>query len=165
MGIGNVIVSRKLPRDDLGVSVFLIDVYCLGVKDALFRVISELEYPRIVKRFKGMEVFQKTDPACARKLVEEAEAYGKQIGFDPHPDYKSARKIFGDIDASLCPSDFIFGKDGMPFFCSGPNDSPAKCRRIIDTLSKHFGPDGFHWTIGAGPEDLAELESLGYFDD
>lgn len=158
LGIGNVMVSRKLPDGDLELGAFLLDVHCLGVKDALYRVVSEVKYHDMVNRFEGHEEFQKIDPACARKLVEEAAGYAKQIGFDPHPDYKLARKIFGDIDPALCPDEFTFGRDGKPCFVSGPNDSPAKCNRIMATLTQRLGPDGFHYITDLDPEDWDEQE-------
>ncbi len=157
VGIGNVIVSRKLPNGDIGASFFLIDAYCLGVKSAFFQVMSATEYSRKKGRLGEVEKLGRVDPSCARKLVESSEAYAKQIGFDPHPDYRLARKIFGDIDAAICPTDFTFGKDGMPFFMSGPNDTPAKCKKIMDTLSRRFGPDGFHFTQVVS-EESTELQ-------
>jgi hypothetical protein len=44
----------------------------------------------------------------------------------------------------------VFGKDGKPFFMSGPYDTPARCRRIIDTLTRRCGPEGFHYTVAVG---------------
>jgi hypothetical protein len=159
IGIGNVIFSRKLPNGDIGTSFFLVDVYCLGVKNAFFQVMTGTEYLSNVRKFAGTEKLESVAPSCARKLVENAEADAKQIGFDPHPDYRSARKIFGDIDASVCATDFTFGKDGKPFFMPGLNDTPAECRNIIDTLSRRFGPDGFHF-LWAGAEEPACLGPL-----
>ncbi len=121
---------------------------------------SETEYLRKVGKLGGHEKLGTVNPSCARKLVENAEAYAKQIGFDPHPDYRLARKIFGDIDAAICPTDFTFGKDGMPFFVSGPHDTPAKCKKIMDTLSRCCGPDGFHYIIGVGAGGPTELQLL-----
>src|SRR5947209_19536193 len=44
MGIGEVLFGRKLPNGDVAASLFLLDVYCLGVKNAFFRVFSEYDY-------------------------------------------------------------------------------------------------------------------------
>ncbi len=43
-GIGTAIVSRKMPNFRLGIGVFLLDVWCLGVKNTYFSVLSEDEY-------------------------------------------------------------------------------------------------------------------------
>src|SRR5713101_8866677 len=44
MGLGNVIVSRKMPNGFIGAAFFLLDVFCLGVKDAFYDVMSPAEY-------------------------------------------------------------------------------------------------------------------------
>ena len=145
IGIGNVIVSRKMPNGFIGAAFFLVDVFCLGIKDTLYEVLSPAEYDYRVSSLQH-ETFRALHPTCARKLVEGAEAYARDLGFPPHPDYQRARQIFGDLDATVCPTHYVFGRDGKPFFLSGPYDTPAKCRRIIDTLTRHCGIDGFNFS-------------------
>jgi hypothetical protein len=149
LGLGSVIVSRRLPNGFIGAAVFLVDVFCLGIKDAFYSRLSPAAYAQRLAHLQ-YETFQPIEPACARKLVEEAEAYARDLGFPPHPDYQRARQIFGDLEATACPEHFIFGKDGKPFFMSGPSDTPARCRRILDTLTQRCGPDGFHFMVGGG---------------
>jgi hypothetical protein len=154
IGIGNVIVSRKLPNGFIGAAFFLVDVFCLGIKDAFYDVLSPAEYDYRVSGLEH-ETFRAIHPTCARKLVEGAEAYALDLGFNPHPDYQRTRQIFGDLDATACPTHYVFGKDGKPFFMSGPYDTPARCRHIIDTLTRRCGPEGFHFTVvGEAPLEL-----------
>jgi hypothetical protein len=155
-GIGEVIFSRKMPEGRIAMAGFLLDVFCLGVKDALFKVLSEPEYRALLSRWSEHQRFRPIDPTCARKLVEEAEAYARDLGLSPHPDYHTARKIFGDVDPSACRMRFEFGKDGKPLYASGPYDSLEKSRRIIEILTERCGPDGFHYLVGS-PE-VAELD-------
>src|SRR5688572_24860398 len=44
MGMGTLILSRKIGNGYIAVSTFLLDVFCLGVKDAMFTVITEWDY-------------------------------------------------------------------------------------------------------------------------
>jgi hypothetical protein len=81
-------------------------------------------------------------------LIEGAIKYANQFGFKPHQDYKVPKQIFGDIDPAACPRRFDYGRDGKPFYVSGPHDTPQKSRAILKTLSKQCGPDGFHYMIG-----------------
>lgn len=148
LGIGNVVIARKLPSQDVAVSIFLVDVYCLGVKNVAFAVTPLAEYERRLDGLRQRENLKRIDPSCARKLVEAAEAYAADLGFSPHKDYRIARLIFGDIDPEACPTEFEFGKDGKPFYMSGPNDSELKSRKIVDALMAKCGPDGFHYLIG-----------------
>ena len=150
MGIGSVVFSRELPGGEIAVVVFLLDVFCLGVKNTLVKVVPEDEYQSMLEQISQHETLASIDPACARKLVEAAEAYAADLGFRPHPDYLVGRMIFGDVDPDACPMSFTFGKDGKPFYASGPYDTLDKSRRIIDTLTRRCGPDGFHAMLRLG---------------
>ena len=90
---------------------------------------------------------QDMDPACVRKLVEDAQAYAKDLGFDPHADYHLSRQIFGDVDQEACSMSFQFGKDGKPFYISGPYDDP---RPVICTLERTAGRGNFEFLAVAG---------------
>ncbi len=155
-GMGSVWFSRRMADGRYAVSVFLIDAYCLGVKNALNALVQPDDYARRLETMRRSSPdYTREHPAYARKLVERAAAYAKDLGFDPHPDYKLARLIFGDVDASTCPAGFTFGREGKPFFFSGPNDTPKDQKRILQTLEKRCGPDGFDYLLGLGfPEEI-----------
>lgn len=146
-GIGTIIVSRKTQRNDILIAAFLVDIFCLGVKNAHIKLMSKEEYHFSLENIREQEDLKAIHPSCARKLVEGAEAYATELGISPHKDYQSARKIFGDIEKEVCPRSFEFGKNGKPFYLAGPYDSSAFSRRIVKTLMDKFGPDGFHYLL------------------
>lgn len=147
-GMGTVLIARKLPNGDISAGLFMLDVFCLGVKSAVFKGFSPQEYQQILRDIAQHEILEPVSPACARKLVEDCAAYACDLGFSPDPDYKQAKTIFGDIDPTACPETFVFGKDGKPFFINGPFDTPEKSRKIINQLTKKCGADGFHYVMG-----------------
>jgi hypothetical protein len=147
-GLGWVCLSRELPSGQVAFVVFLVDRYCLGVKDVQADVGGRYAYEdQIVSKARRDFTVREMSPAAVRKLVEGAVAYADALGLHPHPDYARARHIFGSIDAADCTEEFEFGKDGKPFFVAGPNDTPERCRRILKTLEEACGPDGFHYLI------------------
>ena len=151
LGIGYVIVARRVPDGLIAVSAFVVDVHCLGVKNALFKVSSEFEYENTVKpqlmRSSEEALFENIHQNCARKLIEGAVLYAKDLGFPPHRDYNDAQKIFGDIDINSCPIKYTYGKDGKPFYVRGPNESVSQAKRIVDKLSKKCGEGNFDYII------------------
>lgn len=169
-GIGNVLVSRQRAGGDVAAAMFLVDVFCLGVKDAYVNFGTRSHYfdnlyGKLLARYKLVLL----RPECARKLVEGAVRYASDLGLAPHPDYRAARQIFGEIDAAACGEEFVYGKDGKPFFVNGPNDSPARCRQIIDALTEHCGPGGFHYLTMIGHAEsgveLYDSDDLELLDD
>jgi hypothetical protein len=150
-GIGALLVSRQSEHGNVAFAVFLVDVFCLGVKDASCSILSRGEYDaKIYPYMFQREPVTHVSPEHARKLVESAVAYANYLGLPPHPDYSKARMIFGDIDASLYPEEFEFGKEGKPLFIAGPHDSLAKCRRILASLDDSVGRGNYNFVMQVG---------------
>lgn len=152
LGMGPVFLSRKMSSGEIVQGVFLLDVYCLGVKNAMFSVMSEPEYQEMVAIQPHYADTEAIHPACARKLVEQSVEYAASLGFKPHKDFAVARKVFADLDPDACPRTFEFGKDGRPFFIAGPEDSPTRCRRILATLTKNVGKGNFDFMMLDPPD-------------
>lgn len=151
-GIGNVVLTRQLPNEQLAIAAFLLDVYCLGVKDAFYRVIAKQDYDYYRQQLGG-DSLERVHPSCLRKLVEGAVQYARELGLAPDRDYAAAAQLFGNIEATACPVRYTYGgRDGKPLYIGGPNDSPARLHKIVDTLTRKLGPEGFHFVgaIGTG---------------
>lgn len=149
VGLGNVVLSRRLPDGDLAIAGFLTDLYCRGVKDAMFGVVSPSRYRALMAR---LGVMRRVAAPCARKLVEGAVAYARSLMLPPHPDYAVARRLFGDVDPGECAEDFHYGRDGRPFFVAGPRDTPARIRAVLRALEKSCGPDGYDTILPLNPD-------------
>lgn len=39
-GIGNLLIARRMPDDRLAIAAFLVDVFCLGVKNAFWKILA-----------------------------------------------------------------------------------------------------------------------------
>ena len=145
-GIGQLVLARTLPSGMVAASFFLLDVWCLGVKDAFFAVMTPQKFGDRKDELSRQQSFTDIDPSIARKLLHDAAIYAAGLGLAPSEDFAQAEAIFGDIPMAM--ETFPFGKNGKPFFISGPHDSPTRIRRILDTLAKRAGPDGFDFIAG-----------------
>jgi hypothetical protein len=152
-GIGSVIIARQIPNGEIAVGFFMLDSWCLGIKNAFLADLTEDEYQQKLQDVRFNEEIQPVSPAYARKLVEDCGVYAKDLGFSPHPDYKKAKRVFGNIDPGECTESFKFGKDGKPYYVSGPYDTPEKTHKILKTLEKNCGTDNYHYLSQLGPFD------------
>ncbi len=149
-GIGEVLLSRLTANGQVAFAAFLVDRYCLGVKDAFWNVLPRTVYrANIYDKIAARSGVTAMKPECARKLVEGAVRYASDLGLPPHPDYHAAKLIFGDIAAEACTEEFTYGKDGKPLFIAGPYDGPSRCRQVLRTLENHCGPQGHHFIVPA----------------
>jgi hypothetical protein len=137
-----------MPPTKMAMAAFLLDVYCLGAKNAFYAELDKEKFRELVDGIKeSAGPFVDTDPECARKIVEGAVDYAEQLGFAPHEDYPPAHALFGDIDAGSCSTAYAFGRDGKPCYIAGPHDNPARIRKILRTLTDRVGEENFHYVL------------------
>jgi hypothetical protein len=158
LGIGDVLFTRRLPGNQVAASLFLVDVFCLGVKNAMFVCLDEAVYERQIKaniiNNPAQGGLHPAEPACIRALVEGAVAYAADLGFSPHRDYRDAGKLFGRVDAASCSSRFEYGNDGKPFYVRGPRESISRAREIVEQLHRRCGADRYHYVIEGAPGEF-----------
>ncbi len=162
-GVGTVILTRKTGPHRVVLAGFLVDAYCLGVKDAFFRETEELQTETLLDGLELTAPFEAVDPSYARKLLRDAVAYARSLGLEPDADYAAIEPLFGDVAADACEVQFQFGFQGKPLYVPGPSELPTQIRRRIDQLGRRLGADGF---VFGAPEDVfGDLEGLDDEDE
>jgi hypothetical protein len=152
--VSTVVARRRRHRRSVTVCVYLLDAYCLGVKNAMGP--DDMD-DRALRRFID-QVFSgyhaPPEPApieLVRDLVLGAAEYAHGLGFAPHPDFEHARAHLGPWAA---PSAITFGCDGKPTYVEGPYDDS---QHVLRTLRRAVGGDGFHYTVALDVETYATL--------
>jgi hypothetical protein len=143
-GLVTVLVAVERGGSKVSVCGYLVDVYCLGVKNALGpHGLNRRKLPEFVHQY-----FSSYDeppvPApldLARDLVFGAVAYARELGFEPHPDFAAAAAY---LEPWTGPSAISFGLNGKPFFMSGPYDDAAS---VMKTLERTAGEGNFDFTV------------------
>ncbi len=139
-----VMVIRAMGASHYIFGVYLIDLQCLGVKQASYGAgLTRKQIDVMVMHYPG--VMDDFCIGCAQRLVNQAVAYAQNLGFDPHPDFEVARHVLGEKDEDCKERVFKFGgPDGKPLFMAGPEDDP---QAIIDKLTARLGKDGFSYIL------------------
>ena len=157
-GMRTVFAIRQT-RNGVVASVFLVDLFCLGIKDAFF--IKDFDMESFRGRYAEAEMTT-VSPEYALKLILDATAYARNIGFEPSSETGLCKLIFGNVDPTTCTEEFVFGRNGKPTYTNGPNDSPEKQRSILDTLQK-LGQGNYEFILGdaGGPQIFSEYAYHG----
>lgn len=79
-------------------------------------------------------------PALAHEIIYGSIEYAARFGFRPHRDFDLARRILDLPDTHPRSGEVEFGKDGKPFYMSGPYDNPDA---IIRQLTRTAGEGNF----------------------
>lgn len=146
-GFAIVMVSRKAGFNRLEVCTYLVDTWCLGVKDATGpRKVDPVTYREFVEyAYRPYESgTEAISLELAQAIVFGGIDYAAQLGFQPHRDFAPAKPHLGEWSGQ---PKLNFGRNGKPFYANGPYDDPLK---ILKTLREHVGEGNFDYMIGDG---------------
>lgn len=94
-------------------------------------------------------------PALAHEIIYGAIAYADRYGFKPQRDYRDSQHIL-DLPGEHPRSGRVeFGKDGKPFYVSGPYDNAD---RIIQQLTRTAGEGNFDYLMQIGGDEEVFLD-------
>jgi hypothetical protein len=143
-GLAGVVVARRERRHRVTACGYLVDTYCLGLKNCLgprsmgsgdldafvaFYFDAHGEPPMPV----GLDLVQ--------HLIFGAVEYARGLGFEPHPDFDL---VAGHLGEWTPPSAITFGRNGKPLYVQGPRDNAAS---IMATLNRGIGQGNYDYVL------------------
>lgn len=153
-GQARVLISRKKPGGRVAFGLFLVDLYCLGVKDVM--VEEDMPKSKYEQFMKPMMYFDEKPIRCDQKLghsiIYGSINYARSLGFEPHEDFEQAKYILMPEGETAIDPSVKFGKNGRPFYIQGPHDD---AEYILATLKK---------TVGDGNFDFLSQAEMGIND-
>jgi hypothetical protein len=96
IGMGTLVLTRGGTQDHLTLSSFLIDTFCLGIKDVMFQPIERDAFEMYMERMDAGSPMAAVDPGYARKLLRDLAVWSQSIGFAPHRDFTVVESVFGE---------------------------------------------------------------------
>ena len=145
-GLGLVMVTRSKGYNRFVAASYLIDYWCLGVKDAIPpRNCNDSQYKNLVQHsYSQFLGYEEINLEQAQALVWGAIAYAKTLGFEPHRDFEQSKAHLGESTSEI---GLKFGRKGKPCYVEGPYDNKMK---IINTLKNSVGDGNFDYLYGIG---------------
>lgn len=152
-GLMNIYVIRQHPQGSFTMGVYLIDTWCVGVKDAtwMFNVTSE-EINDLLFRV-GAILPQEITYAEAHNWVYGALAFAAEVGIKPHQDFSVAQYILEEDDDNVPLIEYEFGRNGR--YCLFSHGS-LEASHYLPALNKHLGPDGYDLIVSDSPHPYAD---------
>ncbi|MBW4513201.1 MAG: sigma-70 region 4 domain-containing protein, partial [Scytonematopsis contorta HA4267-MV1] len=103
-GLGLVVIAREGKYNELSICSYLLDLWCLGVKDSIApRKINRLKFKEFVE--KSFDAFpeppQEITISVAQGMIYSALEYADKLGFQPHRDFAESRLHLGDWNGEI----------------------------------------------------------------
>lgn len=145
-GLVEILLARQQPDGDICYGMFLIDKFCLGLKNTFAR--ANCSRTRYEDEF-HTHLFQHVTPTpcppeLAHQMIYASIEYATQFGFTPEKDFTLTQCLLAPRGELEEPYHLTFGKDAKPFFVAGPYDN---AKLILKQLERTAGPDNYHYLI------------------
>ena len=144
-GMATLVISKKMPSGKLIVATYLIDSYCLGLKDTFYKfALDEFGYSDFLDQLNEQQGMIKCDLNFAHNIIYGAIDYAQELGFTPNKDFKITEYL---LDSDLIDDgidELVFGMNGKPTFIAGPYDN---AKMIVSTLEKNVGTGNYEYII------------------
>jgi hypothetical protein len=146
-GMASIFVVRRKQSGKIIFGSYLIDIFCLGLKDTYFEVdFPEARFEDMIESASGEIGMEAVDPDLVFNIIYGGIEYAEDLGFEPHKDFKITEFLLPPVeDVPFIPVDF--GQNGRPYFYAGPHDNIPKIKAILD---KSVGPGAYGFMVRLG---------------
>jgi hypothetical protein len=149
-GMATIQVLGHAPGDRYGYAAFLVDNWCVGLKDAVGKAdMTRGEFEDLLAHWDGQHKMIRVDVAEARRLVAAGLRFGRQNGFRPPPHYDRWAAILGSVGDADSASLEGFGVDGNGHGLRYMGTVDFLRRRLVESTVEQFltRPD-VQWLMG-----------------
>jgi hypothetical protein len=146
-GMGTLVLARGNLGGGATVAIFLLDTFCLGVKEVVFETMQPEQLRLYVDHMDAASRMVPVEPAYALKLLVDLVHWSRELGFDPPRLFAAAERLFGDVAAQACETVFEFGQNGKPLYVAGPNDSAAVSKLRMQRLQERLGEGAYDYLV------------------
>ncbi len=152
-GICSILVSRKHSNGNLTSGVYLVDLYCLGVKEAecIFNQFP-IEYEDFKEDYFPEDFFGKIDYTLAHNIIHAGLEFASDYGFQACKEFNQrAQYILKEDTEDIELIEIECGKNDKPFIMVG-DDNRQEAERALKHLQNTLKPGDYHFS---------EMRSMG----
>ena len=142
-GEGSIIVSRLHTGGRVSIGMYLVDAYCLGLKDSFCRLrIEDYELEDIVSH--PNQKFRECSYEEAHNWIYGAIDWAEEAGIKPHKSWALTRYMLEEDTEDVPLLDLEFGHEGKHLLMA--NDQ-RELNYYLPLLEKNLGEGNYSWTV------------------
>lgn len=141
LGKGSIIVSRRHVNGNITCGIYLVDLFCTGVKDSFYlHNISKKEFEDVLDGMSEKEDLLEIEYALAHNIIFGSVRFAHIYKFKPHKSFTLTKNILEEEKADIEVINIPFGVDEMPAVVVSEQDPKTG---IIKQLNKLVGEGNY----------------------
>ena len=147
MGEGHVIVSRIHTGGRISVAVYLIDIWCVGVKDSFYELrMEDYEFSEMIGSYSlGLHECSYDE---AHNWIYGAIDFAEEAGIEPDKSFNLTQYMLEEDDDNIPLIEYEYGKDGKHTLVA---QSRLEASRYLPLLEKNLGKGNYDFILN--PDD------------
>ena len=153
-GEGHVVVSRLQKSGKISAAFYLVDIYCLGVKDSFYRLrLDEDEFEEMIDRMVPYNI-EECSYEVAHNWIYGAIAFAEEAGIKPDKSFNLTQYMLEEDTDEVPLIEYEYGRNGKHFLVA---KNKLEASRYLPSMKAHLG-DNFDVSIG-------EFDDFDDFDE
>ena len=154
IGEGFIIVTRLHTGGKISAVFYLVDTYCLGVKDSFYEMrCTTDEVKEILSQYENMRECSYEE---AHNMIYGAIEFAEEAGIEPHRSFRLTQYMLEEDTEDIPLIEYEFGKNGEHFLISEDYD---ELDRYFPTLKEHLG-ENFNYIVKDDGFDFPSEEEI-----
>jgi len=138
IGLGLVIVGRIHQSGKISIAFFLVDSFCLGVKDCGYKLyLKQDEIEDILNMFYNFD-FKPCSYEEAHNMIYGAVHFAEKGGVKPNENFELMKYFLAEDNAKIPHIAYKFGRNGEHYLCAKDKE---ELNRFLPLLQKALGKD------------------------
>ena len=141
-GEGHVIVTRRHTGGRVSLAMYLVDIYCLGVKDSFFRL--RLEEDELEEMLDRGPILRECSYEEAHNWVYGAIAWAEEAGIAPDKSFAITKYMLEEDTDDVPLIEYEFGYNGKHLLMANNN---LELSKYLPLMNKNLGEGNYAFTI------------------
>lgn len=157
MGEGYVIVTRKHIGGKISMAFYLVDIWCVGMKDSFYRLrMEDYEFEDIMDNY--IIEMRECSYDEAHNWIYGAVDFAEEAGIKPDKSFNITQYMLEEDDDNIPLIEYEFGKNGKHTLVT---HTRLEASRYLPLLEKNLGKGNFDYILDAHDADLEdELDDI-----
>lgn len=156
-GIAQIVVTRKRADGKFVVGVYLVDTFCMGVKEAFCKSdFDEEQLDGLLKRIATVDNIKEIPYVEAHNIIYGAIEFAGEADIPPIKEFTLAQYVLDEDNDDIPLIEYEFGKDGKYLLVCGPN---KRDKLFVKPLKEKLG-DKFDYVVPLDEDKVNTLIDL-----
>ncbi len=146
-GEGHVIVSRRHTGGKVSVAFYLVDIWCVGVKDSYYRLrMEDYEFEEMIEEYRlGIRECSYEE---AHNRIYGAIAFAEEAGIAPDKSFNVTKYMLEEDTDDIPLIEYEYGREGKHTLITRNN---LEASRYLPLLKKNLGEGNYDFILKVGP--------------